>query len=453
VTSIRIAGSSTFLLALSTKCYIDEGHTMGALALAINHADDGSIPHHICIGDPEYRPIHGPLEPGPIRETPDPPAADAFLARMAVVALAEAELLARANPPSWPRIDERMQAIGMIARTAAYAPIEAPSTLVGTRDLPVERLAERLDGFGRCPSCERSTERYRSHSVIARRDLRLECCTEHGITAVDADIVADINDEPTPRAARWLFTAFTLRQVAEQLESHRTRALDLAHTLEHRAFSGAAMPSARELDCRIASLLGASVAAGGELFLTRQLQHLSASKHGATDRPHNCGGGLLHVDISPIPLRVRRRVWFCSLCGVIGNTLPEYELPEISVEAGRWHATPIRAPFAVGGCALTLAWETRGLRRDDWSASIWVGGPAEGELRHSGHEEFAGLRSLDAIMVADAEVFTMRVPILLSSPDRRMYSLRELNDEDYPEARVPWEGQRASLASCSAASG
>jgi hypothetical protein len=360
---------------------------------------------------------------------------------MAVIALAEAELLARADPPWWPTIDDRIQAIGTIAHAAAYVPIEEPPTLVGARDLPLERLAERLDGSGHCPSCERPTERYRSRSVMAREDLRLECCPEHGITAVDADIVADIDDELAPRAARWLFTAFTLRKVAEQLESHRTGALDLAHTLEHGAFSGAVMPTSRELDCRIASLLGASAAAGGELFLTRQLRHVSVSKHGATNRPHHCGQGFLHVDISPIPLRVRRRVWFCPLCGVVGNTLSEYELPEISVEAGRWHATPILAPFAVDGCALTLAWETRGLRRDDWSASIWIAGPSEGELHHSGHEEFSGLHSLDAIMVADAEVFTMRVPVLLSSSDRRMYSLRELNDEDYPEARVPWEGQ------------
>jgi len=124
---------------------------------------------------------------------------------------------------------------------------------------------------------------------------------------------------------------------------------------------------------------------------------------------------------------------------VVGNSLPEYELPEVSVKAGRWYAAPIRAPFAADGCALTLAWETRGLRRDSWSASSWIDRPSEGELQHSGHEQLAGLLPLDAIMVADAEVFTMRVPVFLSSSDRRMYSLRDLNDEDYPKARVPWE--------------
>jgi hypothetical protein len=210
--------------------------------------------------------------------------------------------------------------------------------------------------------------------------------------------------------------------------------------LEHGAFSGAVMPTSHEVDCRIASLLKASVMAGGELFLTRQLRHISVSKHGATGRLHDCGAPLLHMDFSPIPLRVRRRVWFCPLCGVVGNTLPEYELPEISVQAGRWHATPIRAPFAVDGCALSLVWETRGLSRDYWSVSTWTGGSCEGELQHLGHGAFAGLRSLDAIMVADAEVFTVRVPVLVSSTDRRMYSLRELNDEDFPRVRVPWEG-------------
>src|SRR5690606_24228716 len=234
-------------------------------------------------------------------------------------------------------------------------------------------------GSGGCPSCARPTERYRSRSVLAREDLRLERCPEHGIVVVDADVVTEIEDERATRAARWLFTAFTLRQVAEQLESHRTRALELVQTLEHGALSGATSPTSRELDCQIASLLGASLAAGGELFLTRQLRHVSASKHGVTDRPHHCGRSLLYVDMSPIPLRVRRRVWFCPLCGVVGNTLSEHELPELSVEAGRWHAVPMRAPFAADGCALTLAWEARGLCRDDWSVSCWLGGPSEGE--------------------------------------------------------------------------
>ncbi len=273
---------------------------------------------------------------------------------------------------------------------------------------------------------------------MARKDLRLERCPEHGIATVAADSVREGDDVLPARAARWLFTAFTLRQVAEQLESHRAEALDLAHTLERRAFAGGAGTMSRNRDCRIAHILGVSVAEGGELFLTRQLRYVSAGQQGTTNRAHHCGQALLYVDISPVPLRVRRRLWVCPLCGVIGNTLPEHELPEISVGPRRWHATPMRAPFAADGCALTLAWETRGLRRDDWLVSLWIDGPSDGELHHSGHEEFGGLRALDAIMVADGEVFTIRVPVFLSSPDRRMYSLRELNAEDAAQARYPW---------------
>ena len=48
------------------------------------------------------------------------------------------------------------------------------------------------------------------------------------------------------------------------------------------------------------------------------------------------------------------------------------------------------------------------------------------------------LRALDASMVADAEVSAVRVPVLVSS-DLRLFSLRELNEVDYPRGRAPWE--------------
>ena len=433
VTSIRIANSSTLPLALSAKRFVEEGGAMGHLALAINQADTASLPHYICIGDPEYRPIQGPLELGPARETPAPPTPDVFRGQKALVALAEAELLARVEPPPWSAIDARMSAVLATAGTPAHVPMDEPPRLVGEALEALERLAERLDEPGRCSSCQGATERYRWRPVMAREDLRLERCPTHGITAVDADMVVDLGETPADRAARWLFTALTLRQITGQLDARADEALDVARTLEGRALVGdVATPASRELDQQIASLFGASVAAGGEAFLTRQLRYVSTSKHGTVDHAHACGQRLLYVDLSPIPLRVRRRVWFCPLCGVVGNTLRELALPEVTAEAGRWRATPVRAPFAADGCALVLVWETRGLRRDEWSTSTWLHEPSEGELQQRTHGEFAGLRALAAIMVADAEVSTVRVPVLLSSPGRRQYSLRQLNDREYP---------------------
>lgn len=443
VTSIQVDGSSTFALALSAKCYIDDGHTMGELALAINHADAASLPHYICIGDPEHRPIDGGLEPGPIREIPEPPVGDPLRALKTLVVLAEAELLARLEPTPWLEIDERLHAVGELAHTPAHVPLPAPPTLIGARDLALERVTERVYGLGSCPSCPRPASRHRARLGLVRRDLRLESCPEHGITAVEADLASAGGDEPTTRAARWLFTALSLRRLAEQLESHREPAMELAHALERGAFAGAAEPASQELDRRIAGVFGASAAAGGELFLTRQLRHVSVAEHGVSDQVHDCGRCLMYVDFSPIPLRVRRRVWSCPLCGVVGNTTVEHGLPEISVAAGRWHATPMPAPFAAEGCALTLAWESRGLYRDDSSVSRWIDGPSEGELRCSAQESFAGLRALDAILVADAEVSTVRVPVLASS-DRRLFSLRELNDADYPRGRAPWDPREGS---------
>jgi len=435
VTSIRVAGSATFALALSSKEYIDAGHSMGALALAINHADAEQAPHYICIGDPEYCPIQGPLELVPMDDDvpPAPPAIDTPRAYGADVVLAEAELLARTVPPQWGSVEDRAQAIHGMAHRPADAGIDTPR-LIGARGLPLEHWAERLEGAGCCPHCKEPTRRYRSRSQIARKDLRLECCREHGITAVEAP---DNEHEFAPRAARWLFTAFTLRHIAEQLGSHRAELLDLAHLLEHGALSGELPPSSRELDCRIATLFGIAVTAGSEVFLTRHLGPLSTSQHGTTEWTHHCGQKLLHVDVASPSLRLRRRVWFCPLCGVIGNTLSEYALPEVAIEAERWLATPMQAPFAGDGCALTLAWERRGLCRDDWSTSIWINEPTAGPLPHSGHQDFGGVRSLDAIMVADTEVFTMRIPVFRSSTDRRWCSLRELNEEDAPAVRLP----------------
>jgi len=433
VTSIRIAGSSTLALALSAKRYIEEGGTMGELALSINRTDTASLPHYVCIGDPEHRPIEGPLEPGPSREVPDLLPHDVYRGQKALIALAEAELLARVEDPPWPAIDERMRVALTMARTPGHVHVDEPATLIGEQPTALERLAQRLDDPGRCPSCERETERYRSRSLIAREDLKLERCPVHGITTVDADVVVDLGGASAGRAGRWLFTALTLRLLEGQLGSRSAEALNVASMLERGALAGIGKtPTSRELDCQIASLFGASVTAGGEAFLTRQLRHLSASSHGAADQLHDCGKPLLYVDLSPIPLRIRRRVWFCPLCGVVGNVLRELALPEVTVEANRWRATPMQAPFAAGGCALTLAWETRGLRCDDWSTTIWIDEPNEGPLQQHSHGEFAGVRFLDAVMVADAEVATVRVPVFLSSPDRRVYSLRELNEDEYP---------------------
>lgn len=431
VTSIRIAGSTTLPLAIGAKRYLEAGATMGTLALAINLADTASLPHYVCIGDPEHRPIDGPIETGRPCVTAEPQPSDLCRPQRALVALAEAELLARAEPVPWSAIEARIRFLEQAASTAAHVPVADPPRLVGDRVLSLERLAERVEGEGRCPSCDQPTERRRAGSGLAREDLVLERCPTHGITVADAAMPTSLDELPASRAARWLFTALTLRQLQGQLESRAAEALDVARGLERRALaSDVDAPLPRELDLAIASLFGASVGNGGEAFLTRQLRYVSTSHHGTVEQLHACGRPLLFVDLSPIPLRIRRRLWFCPLCGVVGHTLRELDLPELVVEAGRWRSTPMRAPFAPDGCALTLVWEARGLRRDDWTTTIWLDGPRGGELPLA-HRDVAGLRHLDGVMVADGEVFSVRVPVLVAWPDGRAFSLRELNDEDH----------------------
>jgi len=207
------------------------------------------------------------------------------------------------------------------------------------------------------------------------------------------------------------------------------RALELATTLERSTLSGSAtMPTAsRELDLQLACLVADHARAGGEAFMNRQLRYLSPHEETSTGRRHTCGETLLGADYDPLPLPLRRRVWLCPLCGVVGESPRGRDLPRVTLRGTECMTSPLPPDVAPDGCAVALVWFPVGRRESSWSVARWIDRPTSWPLQTLAHDEFGGVRFLVAVMVADADVITVRVPLLVSADEGRTYALHELN--------------------------
>ncbi len=102
-------------------------------------------------------------------------------------------------------------------------------------------------------------------------------------------------------------------------------------------------------------------------------------------------------------------------------------MPVVDVTGGECAVSSLSMDLAPDGCAIALVWFPVGARQSSWHHIEWMDRPKTWSLQALPDDEFGGVRYLVAVMVADAEVITVRVPAIVTTKPNRTYGLRELN--------------------------